>query len=100
LHESALQLYNRFQQSGDSAAINDAVQLFGEAVNLTPDGHACKGFLLGDLGVALQDRFHCLGELGDMEKAISFQRQAVDLTLDDHTDKAGRLSELGMTFWY
>ncbi|KAF5332920.1 hypothetical protein D9758_015972 [Tetrapyrgos nigripes] len=95
LNNSAVEQLKHFQESGDCAAIDDAVQLFGEAVNLTPESHASKAALLTNLGGAFQHRFERLGELGDIKDAIQVRQQAVDLTPDSHADKASWLSNLG-----
>ncbi|KAF5328027.1 hypothetical protein D9758_018771 [Tetrapyrgos nigripes] len=97
-NNSVMELLEHFKQSGDCAAIEDAVQLFGEAVDLTPDSHASKASWLNKLGNAFESRFQRLGELGDIENAIGFMQQAVDLIPDDHADKASWLSNLGNAF--
>ncbi|KAF5343142.1 hypothetical protein D9758_015223 [Tetrapyrgos nigripes] len=115
LNNSAVEQLKHFQESGDCAAIDDAVQLFGEAVNLTPESHASKAALLTNLGGAFQHRFERLGELGDIKDAIQHSsvdlsvlessgdikdaiqvgQQAVDLTPDGHAHKAALLNNLG-----
>ncbi|KAF5343629.1 hypothetical protein D9758_015445 [Tetrapyrgos nigripes] len=99
LNDSAVQLAEHFQQSGDCAEIDSAVQLMEAAIKLIPDGHnAAKSCQLSNLGSAFSYRFERLGELGDIENAICFIRQAVDLTPDGHADKAAMLNNLGKAF--
>ncbi|THU79638.1 hypothetical protein K435DRAFT_590928, partial [Dendrothele bispora CBS 962.96] len=70
LCSSVMQLMKHFQQSGDWAAVDNAVQLMEEVIRLTPDGHTEKARWLNNLGNAFKSRFEHLGELRDIENAI------------------------------
>ncbi|KAE9395702.1 TPR-like protein, partial [Gymnopus androsaceus JB14] len=84
-----------FQQSGDLSQIEDALQLWEKAVELTPDGDADKPIWLNNLGSAYQSRFHHLGKLSDIESAIVAVKQSAELTPDGHADKPAVLNNLG-----
>ncbi|KAE9387510.1 TPR-like protein [Gymnopus androsaceus JB14] len=99
LDNTALQLAMSFQQSGEISQIENAVQLWKQAVELTPDGHAYKSRLLNNLGNAYQLQFNHLGELSDIESAIVALKQAIELTPDGHADKPPRLSSLSIAYW-
>ncbi|KAE9390268.1 TPR-like protein [Gymnopus androsaceus JB14] len=98
LDNAALQLARSFQQSGDISQIENAVQLWEQACELVPEGHADKPGLLSNLGAAYISRFNCLGELSDIESAIFALKQAVELTPDGHDDKPSWLNNLGNAY--
>ncbi|KAE9394823.1 TPR-like protein [Gymnopus androsaceus JB14] len=98
LNYAASQLAEAFQQSGDTSQIENAVQLWKQAVELIPNGHAKKPALLSNLGSAYESRFGHLGDLSDIGNAIVAIKQAIELTPDGHADKPAQLSNLGGTY--
>ncbi|KAE9406224.1 TPR-like protein [Gymnopus androsaceus JB14] len=98
LNKAALQLSQSFQQSGDILQIENSVQLWRQAVELIPNGHADKPVLLTNLGYAYQLQFGHLGDLGDIENAIAALKQAIELTPDGHARKPQQLCNLGSAY--
>ncbi|THU99623.1 hypothetical protein K435DRAFT_855494 [Dendrothele bispora CBS 962.96] len=98
LNDSAAQLMEHFEQSGDWTAFNNAIQLMEKLNKLTPDGHTEKAKSLSTLGRAFSYRFEHLGKLEDIENVIRVKQQAVDLTSDGHADKAAWLNDIGKAF--
>ncbi|KAE9400013.1 hypothetical protein BT96DRAFT_750940, partial [Gymnopus androsaceus JB14] len=87
LDNEALQLAEAFEQSGDISQIDNAVQLWKQAVELISDGDPDKPNLLNNLGNAYGLRFGHLGELRDIESALAALKQAVELTPDGDANK-------------
>ncbi|KAE9396183.1 hypothetical protein BT96DRAFT_1041257, partial [Gymnopus androsaceus JB14] len=88
-------LMESFQHSGDISQIDNAVQLFEQAVGLAPRAHIdISATKLNNLGVALHLRFLHLGVLGDIESAIVATKQAVELTPDGNAGKPSWLNNL------
>ncbi|KAF9070245.1 TPR-like protein [Rhodocollybia butyracea] len=88
----------RFEQRGELADIDKAINFLEMSVELTPDGDPDKPSSLSALGSAFQSRFRHLGRHTDIEEAIRYKQQAVDLTPDGHSDKPSWIANLGITF--
>ena len=62
---------NRFEHTGDSADISEAIAFQHKAVLLAPEGHADAPRWLNNLGDSLRIRFERLGDIDDIRTAIS-----------------------------
>ncbi|MDT3442683.1 hypothetical protein [Pseudofrankia sp. BMG5.37] len=90
----AVALLRETMRSGDRATLNDAIDLFRQAVDATPTDHPDRAMYLSNLGLALQARFERVGELADLNDTIDLFRQTVDATPTDHPNRARYLSDL------
>ncbi|TEB18102.1 hypothetical protein FA13DRAFT_1804114 [Coprinellus micaceus] len=85
-------------QSGDIAAISEAIQLHQKAVSLTPHGHPSLPAHLNGLGLTLRARYAAVGDLSDLSEMISAFQKAVSLSPPNHKDLSGWLKNLGTAF--
>ncbi|KAG9123070.1 hypothetical protein FRC07_000269, partial [Ceratobasidium sp. 392] len=84
----------RFEQLGDLADIDKAIECHTQSVQLSPDGHPDMPSHLSNLGNSWLRRFERLGDLADIDKAIECLSQSVQLTPDGHSDMPCLLSNL------
>jgi tetratricopeptide (TPR) repeat protein len=75
MHGAALLM--RFEQTGNSADQDAAIDASRQAVAATPAGHPDRAAMLSALSVALQARFERTGNRADLDAAIDASRQAV-----------------------
>ncbi|CAE6541280.1 unnamed protein product [Rhizoctonia solani] len=94
-YELAIVYELRYLRQGDLADLGKAIELFSQAILLTPNPHPALPQRLDDLGIAHDLRFQRLGELDDLEKAIQYKSRAVSLLSSDNPDLATRLESLG-----
>ncbi|KAG2337380.1 hypothetical protein BDR05DRAFT_993055 [Suillus weaverae] len=71
----------------DPHALDEVISLHYDALGYYNTGHACRGQLLGNLGVSLQTRFERRGNIEDLDQAIAFQREVLALHPVGHTDR-------------
>ena len=69
-------------ETGDSAALNIAIDLLRQAVAATPADHPDRGAMLSNLGGALRARFERTGDPADLDAAIEVGQQAVAASPD------------------
>ncbi|KAJ6512358.1 CHAT domain-containing protein, partial [Mycena vulgaris] len=86
---------SRFQQRGDVADINEAVQLHREAHALRPASHPGRVTSLNNLGISLQARFQLKGDAADINKALQLHSEALVLRAASHPDRTNTLKNLG-----
>jgi tetratricopeptide (TPR) repeat protein len=92
LNRLAGDLYARFEESGDTDDINEAVRLSREALTECPsDG---RSFFLSVLAYTLKLRFHHLRHPDDINECISLNRNALDLRSPGHPARHRSLNNL------
>lgn len=82
-------LLNRFARFTDSDALDEAIQLYGQA--LAERGSAADH---ANLGMAYLTRYETTAELPDLEAAERYAREAVQLTAELDPSRSSRLSNL------
>ena len=88
-------LLRRYRAQGRVQDLDRALELWRQAVKLTPpDSPKLPGYL-NNLGAGLSGRYERAGRLEDLEEAIGVYRQAVELTPADSPDMPGYLNNLG-----
>ncbi|CUA71843.1 N-(5-amino-5-carboxypentanoyl)-L-cysteinyl-D-valine synthase [Rhizoctonia solani] len=97
-YELAIVYELRYLRQGDLADLGKAIELFSQAILLTPNPHPALPQRLDDLGIAHDLQFQRLGELDDLEKAIKYKSRAVSLLSSDNPDLATRLESLGTSY--
>jgi tetratricopeptide (TPR) repeat protein len=85
-------LYARFEESGDTDDINEAVHLSREALTECPDDG--RSFFLSVLAYTLKLRFHHLRHPDDINECISLNRNALDLRPPGHPARQRSLNNL------
>ena len=88
-------LYREALGTGDTAALERAVDLLRRAVAAAGTGHPGRVRCLANLGSVLLTRFETAGSPADLEEAIELGRASVAGTAPDHPDRAMYLSNLG-----
>ncbi|KAG8696477.1 hypothetical protein FRC08_007119, partial [Ceratobasidium sp. 394] len=90
--------YDQYAESGSLEDIASAIECYGQAALLTPDGRADKPKWVGNLGASYQSRFQALGKLADLDMAIDCNSRALLLTLEGSLGKSTRLNNLGASY--
>ncbi|KDN39147.1 hypothetical protein RSAG8_09054, partial [Rhizoctonia solani AG-8 WAC10335] len=90
--------FEQFLRYGILEDLEDVIELFCQAVTLTPDGHPNLPEWLTDLGSAYHSRVQHRGDLQDLEKSIKHISRALSMTPDDHPHKPYRLATLTGTY--
>ncbi|KAF4331600.1 tetratricopeptide-like helical [Fusarium beomiforme] len=88
-------LERRYEQTGEMAELEEAIQIARQAVNLTPTSHPDHADRLSNLGNKVKRRYERTGEMAELEEAIQIARQAVDLAPPGHPDREVCLNNLG-----
>ncbi|KAF5326423.1 hypothetical protein D9611_001044 [Ephemerocybe angulata] len=91
----AIDMANRFKETGDIADLHEAIAAMQEAVKLTPEGNEDLPLRLNNLGCTLMYRFEQTRDLLDIAGSISIHQRAVQLTPEGDADLAARLHSLG-----
>ena len=94
LNNLANSLHTRFEQSGRTEDLEDAISFHRQALTLRPPGHLNRSNSLDNLAYALFIRFEQSGKVEDLEDAISFRRQALTLRPPGHPDRSTSLNNL------
>lgn len=76
-------------------ALNRAVKLAEDAVNVIPSNHPDLSDILTDLGSLLVRRSQMTGSLDDRERSIEVAEKTIKYTPLDHIDRTNRLEALG-----
>ena len=88
-------LLRRYRAQGRVQDLDRALELWRQAVKLTPpDSPKLPGYL-NNLGAGLSGRYERAGRLEDLEEAIGVYRRAVELTPVGSPDMPGYLNNLG-----
>src|SRR5437667_383065 len=88
-------LLRRYRAQGRVQDLDRALELWRQAVKLTPpDSPKLPGYL-NNLGAGLSGRYERAGRLEDLEEAIGVYRQAVELVPADSPDMPGYLNTSG-----
>jgi tetratricopeptide (TPR) repeat protein len=90
-----LALRCRFQRTGDTADLDEAIEVSRRAVALTREDHPDLGGHLANLGGTLHIRFERAGALADLDEAIEVDRRATALPTVNSPRLATMLSNLG-----
>jgi hypothetical protein len=77
-------LFIRFEQTGDRADLDAAIDASRQAVAATPAGHPNRAAMLAARGYALSRRFDRTGDRVDLDAAIDAGQQAVAATPAGH----------------
>ncbi len=85
----------RYWARGNLRDLDRALELWQQALDLTPQGSPDRPSSLNNLGLGLRGRYAHTGRLADLEEAIAAFQQAVDLTPQGFPDRPSRLSNLG-----
>jgi rhamnogalacturonyl hydrolase YesR len=85
----------RYQQTGDVALLDQAIELEREALALRPSGHPRRSISCANLGVSLRERYDQTGEAALLDEAIELKREALALQHSDHPDRAWSCVSLG-----
>ncbi len=72
----------RYWARGQLPDLNQALELWQQAVDLTPEGHPDRPTMLNNLANGLRDRYARTGTLQDLEDAISHWQQAIQRGLE------------------
>ena len=96
LHSRAESLSAKFEQGGGTSYIDEAINLYREALELTPLGHPKRPVSLTRLAVDLSDRYDQLGATRDLEEAIVAAQEALDLCPAGHPDRSMSLNVLSV----
>jgi tetratricopeptide (TPR) repeat protein len=90
-------LQTLYEETGDLDALDEAIEIFQQAVDHTPPEHANWFKYQHDLTSALMRLAQRNGDLSAIDEAIQTWQEAVDGTPDRHPTKPGRLSALATT---
>ena len=90
-------LQTLYEETGDLDALDEAIEIFQQAVDRTPPEHANWFKYQHDLTSALMRLAQRNGDLSAIDEAIQTWQEAVDGTPDRHPTKPGRLSALATT---
>jgi hypothetical protein len=91
-------LYAHYEQIGDVALLDEAIQLEREALALRPPGHPNRALSCGNLAAALGTRHKQCGDLGLLDEAIQLEREALVLRPPGHSDRAFSCANLAASF--
>jgi tetratricopeptide (TPR) repeat protein len=84
-----------FEDTEESADLDEAISLYQMAVAATPADHQERMSRLNNLGTALHSRFQRTGRSADLEEAIGLLQQATAAAPGADPHPPGRLSNLG-----
>lgn len=93
--ERAIDLFDRYQRTGDLDALTEAVTSYRHALATTPTGHPSQAAVLNNLGIALRSLYWRTGELAALTEAVTIGREAVTATPTGHPKRAMYLTSLG-----
>jgi tetratricopeptide (TPR) repeat protein/CHAT domain-containing protein len=96
LHLRAGSLSAKIEQGGGTTYIDEAINLYREALELTPPGHPKRPVSLTRLASDLSDRYNQLGATRDLEEAIVVAQEALDLCPAGHPDRSMSLNVLAV----
>jgi hypothetical protein len=77
-------LLNQFIETRRLEDLDESIQHFRTAIQLTPHDHSDRLVSLGDLGSALQRRFEQTGQMEVLDESIEHCRAALVLTPNGH----------------
>ncbi|KAJ7451978.1 CHAT domain-containing protein [Mycena latifolia] len=97
LRDAAVACMVRYHRSGKQEDLEDGLQKFQEAVDLTLEGHPERAEHLQNLAGALGLRYRRFGELKDLDASLHNFQEAVDLTPEEHPNRAGFLANLAIS---
>jgi tetratricopeptide (TPR) repeat protein len=90
-------LQTLYEETGDLDALDEAIEIFQQAVGRTSPGHANWFKYQHNLTSALMRLAERSGDLSGIDEAIRTWQDVVDGTPDSHPSKPGRLSALATT---
>ncbi len=76
--------------------LEEAIRIWKQAVDSTPQDSPIRPIYLNNLGGGLSDRYERTGRLKDLEAAIRASQQALACTPQDSPDRPSILSNLGL----
>lgn len=87
-------LVRRWEQAGGPADLDEAIAMFGQALELTPPGTPDRYACLTNLGNALTARFETTADLGALDRSIAVHHEALAILPAGASDTARCLSNL------
>jgi len=84
-----------YWHNGRLPDLERAIQLWQQAVQLTPPDSPDRPMYLSNLGNGLNDRYIHTGSMADLDEAIRITQEAVQLTSEDSPERPGYLTSLG-----
>ncbi|KAJ7110931.1 CHAT domain-containing protein [Mycena epipterygia] len=94
LNNLANTLRIRFEQQGNLADINEAIDLNRVALLLRPTPHPHRSTSLTNLAIVVGLRFNHRGDQHDIDEAIALHTEALALRTDGHPERAKSLNNL------
>ncbi|KAG9026920.1 hypothetical protein FRB95_008313 [Tulasnella sp. JGI-2019a] len=94
LFNRALNLWERFEETGNRDDLDQSIECDQEALTLRPEGHPGRGASLSNLTISLRERFNQTGDRGDLDQSISHDQEILELQPEGHPDRAISLSKL------
>ncbi|KAJ7813576.1 CHAT domain-containing protein [Mycena leptocephala] len=92
-------LQRRFQQSGNSEDIEEALELYRELLGLHAPSHPNRGRILNNLGCLVHIKAEQQGNSRDLDEAITHHKEALALCAPPHPDHDASLNNLANAVW-
>ncbi|KAL3431623.1 hypothetical protein BDV09DRAFT_206503 [Aspergillus tetrazonus] len=96
LNDLGSKLEDRYSRTRALADLEEAIQVWREAVRAAPVNHPEHAMYLDKLAGQLGVRYSRTGALADLDESIQLEREAVNTTPEDHPDHAMFLDNLGI----
>ena len=96
LNDLSLSLYQRFQITGDTAVLDEAVEKMRAAVRATSADIPRRAGRLVNLALLLRKRYELTSDMTDLDDAVDAIQDAVDATPEGDATLASRLSFLSI----
>ncbi|KAG8788396.1 hypothetical protein FRC12_014640 [Ceratobasidium sp. 428] len=98
LIQQSSEFFDRFQNQGTPAFLNESIAGYTRAIELTRAGDTGQVSLLHNLALAYFFRFMGLNNASDIDQSILCWTQAISLTNDGDPNKFDRLNNLGNSY--
>ncbi|KAK6530150.1 hypothetical protein TWF694_003518 [Orbilia ellipsospora] len=95
LSEMADVCADQFEETGNMASLNLAIQFFEQAIEAASVNHPGRPFFFNNLGYMLCRRFEITSDLVDLKRGIEFAKKALDATPEGHAGQPLRLRNYG-----
>ncbi|KAG8897214.1 hypothetical protein FRB99_008359, partial [Tulasnella sp. 403] len=93
-HLAVLLLKRHSIRRDDSSDLDDAIDLYSEALVLSAANDPSRPLLLSHLATALLNRYHKLKNVSDVEEAIMYHRKALLFFTSNHPNRTFSLNNL------
>jgi tetratricopeptide (TPR) repeat protein len=88
-------LCEHYEQTGDVALLDEAIELDREALALRPTGHPNRALSCVNLAASLHIRYQACGDFDLLNEAIELEREALASRPPGHADRALSCANLG-----